>query len=199
MKTIAAALFCLLASASLANAQTPTRIRGKIAAFDGEVLSVRTAAGKDLKVHLTPKTSISYPRLLKLADLKAGDYVGSAAMPGPDGKLVAREVHVFPEAQRGVGEGHYPWDLQPGSTMTNGGVSKVVKAANGQELTVQYKTGEKTIVVPAGVPVVTSVPGDRSLLVAGAYMFIGAQQAADGTLTAQYIQATSKDGVKPPV
>jgi len=199
MKTLAAALFCLLASASFANAQTQTRIRAHVVSLDGDVLTVRTAAGKERKVHLTPKTSISYPRRLKLSDLKPGDYIGSAAMPGPDGMLVAREVHVFPEAQRGVGEGHYPWDLAPGSTMTNGGVSKVVKAANGQELTVQYKSGEKTIVVPPDVPVVTSQRGDRSLLVPGAYVFIGAQQAPDGTLTAQYLQATSKDGVKPPV
>ncbi len=200
MKALTAILVCLLAPVSLANAQTQMRsIRANVVSLNGDALTVKTAAGKELKVNLTPKTSISYPRRLKLSDLKAGDYVGSAAMPGPDGKLVAREVHVFPEAQRGAGEGHYSWDLQPGSTMTNGGVSKVAKAPNGQELLVQFKGGEKTIVVPPNVPVVTSERGDRSLLVPGAYVFIGAEQAADGTLTARYLQATSKDGVKPPV
>lgn len=199
MNRLLTAFLCCSFAAGAALAQAPSGIRANIVAFDGKVLTVRTAVGKEIKVQLTDKTSISYPKLLKLSDIKPGDYVGSAAMPGPDGKLVAREVHVFPEAQRGVGEGHNPWDLAPGSTMTNGSVSKAVKAVKGQELTVQYKGGEKTIVVPPGTPVVTSVRGDRSLLLPGAYVFIGAQTTPDGTVTAQYIQATSKDGVKPPI
>ncbi len=198
MRFLFAAL-CLVAAAAFAQGQKPSNVRGTVVALQGDVLTVKTAAGKELKMTLTPKTSISYPRRLKLSDLKAGDYIGSAAMPGPDGKLVAREVHVVPEAQRGVGDGHYPWDLEPGSTMTNGGVQKIVKSPNGQELTVQYKTGEKTIVVPPNAPIVTSERGDRSLLVPGASVFIGAEQNPDGTLTARYVQATSKDGVKPPI
>ncbi len=131
MRLLIAAL-CLFTATAFAQAQKPSNIRGTVVALQGDVLTVKTTAGKDLKIALTPKTSISYPRRLKLSDLKAGDYVGSAAMPGPDGKLVAREVHVYPEAQRGVGEGHYPWDLEPGSTMTNGGVQKIVKSPNGR-------------------------------------------------------------------
>jgi hypothetical protein len=192
-------LCCALAlTSSTGFAQTASRIRANVVSFDGKVLTVKTAVGKEIKVQVTEQTSISYPKAIKLADIKPGDFIGSAAMPGPEGKLIAREVHLFPEAQRGVGEGHNPWDLEPGSTMTNGGVSKSLKAANGQELTVQYKGGTKTILVPAGTPIVMSMPGERSLLVAGAFVFIGAQTAPDGTVTARYIQA-SKDGVKPPV
>ena len=48
-----------------------------------------------------------------MADIKPGMFVGSTAMPGADGNLTAVEVHIFPEAMRGTGEGHRPWDLKP--------------------------------------------------------------------------------------
>jgi hypothetical protein len=52
----------------------------------------------------------------------------------------------FPETMRGLGEGHYPWDLQPKSTMTNGNVEQIVTGVDGQTLTVKYKDGEKKII-----------------------------------------------------
>jgi hypothetical protein len=44
-------------------------------------------------------------------DIKQGSFVGVTAMPRADGSDSAPEVHIFPEAMRGTGEGHYPWDL----------------------------------------------------------------------------------------
>ena len=118
-------------------------------------------------------------------------------MQRPDGTLVALEVHTFP-ADRGVpNEGHRPWDLQPGSTMTNAMVSAMVQATDGHVLTLTYKDGSQKLLVPDGVPIVTAVPGDRSLLVPGAYVFIAADVDADGKMTATRVQV-SKDGVKPP-
>ena len=66
-----------------------------------------------------------------LADIKPGDFVGSAAIKGADGKMHAQEVHIFPEAMRGSNEGHYPWDLKPGSMMTNATVADAVVEATG--------------------------------------------------------------------
>jgi hypothetical protein len=182
-----------------AHAQAPARIRATVVSFDGKVLTVRTAAGKEIPVQVPDNVNISYPRRIALADIKEGDFIGTAAMPGPDGKLVAREVHLFAPAQRGVGEGHTPWDLELGSTMTNASVAKSVKSGNGQELTLQYKDGAKTVIVPPGIPIVTAAPGDRSLLVPGSLVLIFGQTAADGTVSARNIQATSKDGVRPPM
>ena len=65
-----------------------------------------------------------------LDDIKPGSYVGTAAMPQPDGTLRALEVHVMPESMRGAGEGHRPFDLQPQSTMTNGTVGTVTGSSN---------------------------------------------------------------------
>ena len=181
---------------TVANAQSMTRVRGTISGLDGNVLAVKSRDGKDLKLQLTDKTTISYPRVIKLSDIKPGDYVGTAATPDATGRLVAREVHLFPEAARGTAEGHFAWD-GPGSTMTNANLAKMVKATDGQELTLDYKGGSKDVLVPEGIPIVTTAPGDRSLLRPGAKVFISAEVGADGSMTAARIQA-SKDGVEPP-
>jgi hypothetical protein len=180
-----------------AYAQAPTRIRANVVSFDGAgALVVKTAVGREVKVNVNDKTRISFPKPLRLADIKEGDFIGSAAMAGPDGKLVAREVRVFSEAQRGTGEGHRDWDL-PGSTMTNATVSRRVSITKGGELTVKYPGGEKVIVVPEGTPVSTGVPGDKSLLVPGSYVVLSGQTNADGSVTAVTINATGKDGTRP--
>lgn len=83
-----------------------------------------------------------------LSDIKQNSFVAVTAMPQPDGSLNAVEVHIFPESMRGTGEGHYPWDLQPQSTMTNANVEQVVSAVDGRTLTLKYKDGEKKITVP---------------------------------------------------
>jgi hypothetical protein len=187
-----------VAAALSVQAQSGIRnfIRGSVVSFDDNALVVKIAVGKEIRILITDKTSISYSRLIRLSDIKVGDFVGSAAMPGPDGKLVAREVHLFPETRRGSGEGHYPWD-ESGSTMTNAAIFKIVKGANGQELTLQYKGGEKVIIVPEGAPVVTNERGDRSLLVPGSLIAVAVDSGPGGSLIARFIQATSKDGVKP--
>jgi hypothetical protein len=88
-------------------------------------------------------------------------FVGITAMPQPDGTIKAVEVHVFAEPLRGIGEGHYPWDLMPNSSMTNAAVTQQVKKAEGNTLMLKYKDGEKTIVVPSDATVVNLIPGDR--------------------------------------
>jgi hypothetical protein len=120
-------------------------------------------------------------------------------MPQADGSLVSLEVLVFPESMRGSGEGHYPWDLQPGSMMTNATVAEVGSAgAKGRRVTLRYKDGEKSIVVPEDVPIVTFEPGERSMLVPGAHVLLTATRQPDGTLTAARV-AVGKDGLVPPM
>ena len=192
----AAVLFAFIST--LAEAQTPMRIRGTITGLEGNALSVKSRDSKDLKINLADNLSVSATRAITMADIKPGDYVGSAAIKRPDGTLVALEVHLFPAALRGVvPEGHTPWDLEPGSTMTNATLAAVVQAAGGREMTLEYKGGSQKILVPEGVPMATTLPGDRSLLVLGAYVFMVAQVAPDGKISTSRIQV-SKDGVKPP-
>jgi hypothetical protein len=129
--------------------------------------------------------------------IEAGSFIGTAALAQADGSLQALEVLVFPEAARGSGEGHYPWDLQPQSTMTNATVADLVAAPNGRTLKLKYKDGEKTVLVPDNTPVVTFKPGDSTLLVPGAKVMVTAQ-TKDGKPTALRILA-GRNGFTPPM
>ena len=187
------AVFMLIADA--AYAQVSLRVRGTITGLEGNVLSVKTREGKDLQLRLSDKTAVIAAKAMKLEDLKPGDYVGTTTQKRPDGSLVAVEVHTLAPTTK---PGHIPWDLEPGSMMTNGNVAGMVsKSADGQRLTLEYQGGSQTVVVPPGTPIVTNTPADRSALKPGEYIFTSAAVAADGTMTVQRIQV-SRDGVKPP-
>jgi len=189
----------------LAQAQAPQgkplTIRGKIAAVEKGSLQVTTAAG-EVMVKFADDVRIGGVEAAKLADIGTGSYVGTTAVKQPDGTLKALEVHIFPESSRGTGEGHRPWDLQPGSTMTNANVEKVeqvaVEKAQGQLLSLKYKDGEQKVFVPPGTPIVNNVPGDRSLLKPGTGVYIPAVRGEDGTITATRI-TVGVGGIMPPM
>jgi Domain of unknown function (DUF5666) len=191
---LTAAVLCGIASAASAQ---PMRIRGTVQSLTGDSLVLVPNAGGTLAVVLTDKTGVSAVMPSSLGDIKPGSYVGTAAMPGKGGTLVALEVHVFPEAMRGAGDGHRPFDLQPESTMTNGTVGDVT-ASTGTTLTMTYKGGQQTVQVPDGTPIVTFAPGGRELLAPGAHVIVFADKGADGKLTAARVLA-GKDGLVPPM
>jgi hypothetical protein len=195
---LAGAILALLVLPALAQEGTPTRIRGTIEKLDGQTLVVKTREGQELSVILSNDLKVSAVNKAQLSDIKQGDFIGTAAVPGTDGKLHAQEVLIFPEALRGTGEGYHPWDLTPDSTMTNATVAEVAEGAKGRLLKLKYKDGEKEIDVPMAAPIVTLAPGDPSLLRPGAAVFISAMKAADGTLAASRVIA-GKDGVPPPM
>jgi hypothetical protein len=161
----------------------PVRVRGTIERVEGDTFIVKSRDGAELKVGLSDKALIVAIVKASLSDIKPNTFVGVTGMPQPDGSQRALEVHIFPEAMRGTGEGHYAWDLRPQSTMTNGNVERSVASADGQVLTLKFKDGEKKIVVPPDTPIVGYMPGDKSELKAGVKIFIGAaRKQADGTL-----------------
>lgn len=176
----------------------PVRVRGTIAAVDGNAMTVNSRDGQKLAVTLNDPLTVMTVKKVDLSSVASNAYVGIATRPGADGKRIAIEVLVFPESGRGSGEGHYAWDLEPGSMMTNGTVNGTVTAASGRELTVTYKDGSQTITVPASAPVVTFAPAERADLKAGAPIFFGATKSADGKLSAGRV-VVGKDGVAPPM
>jgi hypothetical protein len=187
----------LLASAAWAQ-DAPVRVRGTIERVDGPVYVVKSRDGAELKLTLAPNGGVSAIVPAKLADITPGKYIGVAAMPLADGSQKALEVSIFPEALRGLAEGFRPWDLQPKSTMTNANVEAVVTAKDGQVLTLKYKDGEKKIVVPPGIPIVTYAAADASELKPGARIFVGsAKKLPDGTLEAARVSVGR--GVAPPM
>ena len=196
-----AALATLAMTASdIAPAQTQdtVRVRGTIERVDGSVYAIKARDGAELKVALTDDPQIAGVAKASLADIKQGTFVGVTAMPQADGSQSALEVHIFPESMRGTGEGHYPWDLRPQSTMTNANVEQVVTAVDGRTLTLKYKDGEKKIFVPASTPIVVYVPGDKSDLKPGAKVFIVAVKQPDGPLQGRAWRV-GREGVTPPM
>jgi hypothetical protein len=179
----------------------PATVRGKISAVEKQALKVTTSAGEVL-VKLPDDVRIGGVEAAKLSDITAGNYVGTTAVKQADGNLKALEVHIFPESSRGTGEGHRPWDLQPGSTMTNANVEKVeqvaVEKVQGQLLTLKYKDGEQKVFIPPGTPIVKNVPADQSLLKPGTGVYIPAVRGEDGTLTATRI-TVGVGGILPPM
>ena len=179
----------------------PVTIRGKIASVNGDDVKVTTSSG-DVLVRVPQDTRITGVTTAKLSDITAGAYVGTTATKQPDGTLRAMEVHIFPEEARGTGEGHRPWDLTPGSTMTNANVEKVeqssVEKVQGEMLTLKYKGGDAKVFVPPGTPIVKNVPGNRSLLKPGVGVFIPSMRGENGTITATRVTA-GVNGVMPPM
>ncbi len=194
---IAVLVGALAVVSAAAFAQTPGRVRGTITAIDGNTLSVKSREGRDLKIELAPNATFAYMKALKLSDIAPGTPLGTSAVKGPDGKIVARELHLFSKDRPIPNEGHRPWDLEPGSTMTNAMVTAMVRSTNGHELTLKYKDGTQQVIVPDNIPIVTAVDGDRSLLVAGQYAVVTVTTDAGGKMSATRVQIT-KDGVKPP-
>jgi hypothetical protein len=201
MRPILAILVLLLVAPAVADNAAPVpaaRLRGTIEQVSGDSVTILTRDGQHRTVLIGPDTRIGALRLLSLDDIKAGDFIGTAAVKGSEGHLRALEVHVLPEAMRGAGEGQHPWDTGQDSSMTNATVAEVVGNPDGRTLQLKYKGGEATVDVPANTPIVTPIPGDRSLLIAGKAVIAFARQDADGRLTAAYL-TVEKDGVKPPM
>jgi hypothetical protein len=169
-----------------------------VEALSADAMTVRTREGRTLEVKLAPEVPVMMVVPLDLSAIKSGSFIGTAAMPQPDGTLTALEVLVFPESARGSGEGHYPWDLAPDSTMTNATVADMVGGADGRMLTLTYKDGTKKVRVPDGIPVVSFAPGERALLKPGAHVFFAAVRRDDGSTGTTRV-LVGKDGLVPPM
>lgn len=186
---------------ALAFAQTPpppARVRGTVEKLENLVMTVKSPGGGTVSVKLAENFTVVGVSRAKVQDIGAGKFIGTATLGERNGGLVALEVHIFPEAMRGVGEGHYPWDLKPESKMTNGNVAEVKSVGSDRMLTVQYKGGEQKVLVPSNARVVVFGPGERSELKKGAHIFCVAQRAPDGSLSAARVNVGLK-GITPPM
>ncbi|MFZ0779203.1 MAG: hypothetical protein WAM74_22205 [Xanthobacteraceae bacterium] len=201
MRSINLALVSVFAALAVTSAlaQAPVRVRGTIDSVSGSTLNVTARDGAKVTVKLAENAAVVGVAKASLSDVKQGGFVGITAMPLPDGTQKAVEIHIFPEAMRGTGEGHRPWDLMPNSTMTNATIDSEVAISDGQKLVLKYKDGEKTFIVPANVAVVTFVPATAAVLTPGAKIFVVAgTKQADGTVLAPRINV-GLNGLTPPM
>ncbi len=193
--------FAALLAVSVTAAQAPdvVRVRGSIAGVNGNILDVNSRDGTPIKVKLADDVKVLAVDRRSLADVKQGVFVGITAMPQPDGTQKAVEIHIFPDALRGTGEGHRLWDLMPNSTMTNANVDSEITGSDGKELVLKYKDGEKKFVVPANVEVVMFAPAVVADLKPGEKIFIAAgKKLPDGSVEAPRI-VVGRNGVNPPM
>jgi hypothetical protein len=195
----------LAATAAAAIAQAPpqppgdpVRIRGTVEKIDGNLMTVRTGGGQSLGVKLADKLVVIGLAKASVEDVSSGKFIGTTTVGERNGGLVALEIHIFPEEMRGAGEGHRDWDLRPQSKMTNANVASVVAMGKERLLTVQYKGGEKKILVPENVAVVLFKPAERAELKPGAAVFATAVRQPDGSLSAARVNV-GLNGVIPPM
>jgi hypothetical protein len=199
IRAITALLIAAISAAAIAQAPAnpPVRIRGTVEKIDGQNLAVKARNGETMNVKLAENYVVVGISRASVADIGSGKFIGTTTVGEREGALVALEVHIFPEAMRGTGEGHYDWDLRPDSKMTNANVANVVNMGKDRVLTVQYKGGEKKVLVPENAAVVSFAPADRGELKPGAQVFLVSQRQADGTLTAPRVNVGMHGQVPP--
>ena len=177
---------------------SPSRLRGTIEGVEGDVLDVKSRGGEEYKLHMANDMRVVGITKISLSDIKVGSFIGATTVPGSGGSQNAVEVHVFPEAMRGTGEGSRPYDLRPNSSMTNATVAESVVGNDGHTLLVKYKDGEKKVVVLPDTPVVTYVPAEKSELKAGAKVIAFMKKLPDGSFETNRV-GVGRDGLTPPM
>ena len=196
IRSIAAIVVIAMSTAVLA--QAPTRIRATLEQVDGNLLTVKTRTGEVMKVRVPDNVVIIGIAKASMADIGKGKFIGTTTVGQKDGALVAEEVHIFPENMRGTGEGHRDWDLRPESKMTNANVAEIKNMGDGRVMTVQYKGGEKQVLVTPRTSVVSYEPASRSDLKPGTAVFINAaERQSDGTYTAPRVNVGLRGQVPP--
>ncbi len=202
IRPVAAALAALALSATVVAAQppatppAPTVVRGTVSVLTDGSMTVKTDKGPQV-VGLTPTWSVAVMKPVAIDAIQAGSFIGTSEMPKADGQGESLEVHVFPPGVK-MGEGHYGWDLKPGSMMTNGTVGTVVAGKKGsRELDVSYSYGQRHIIVPANVPVVQIGPGKREMVKVGTPVFMVVQKTPNGLMAGSV--SIGENGAKPPM
>jgi hypothetical protein len=200
IRAVAAMLIATVTAVALAQAPAnpPVRIRGTVEKLDGQMLTVKTNDGKSVAVKLADNAMVLGVVRASVADIGAGKFIGTTTVGERDGALVALEVHIFPENMRGTGEGHYAWDLRPDSKMTNANVADITSMGKDRVLTVQYKGGEKKVLIPETAVIVSYAPAERAELKPGAPVFINSFRQPDGSLSAPRVNV-GLNGQAPPM
>jgi Domain of unknown function (DUF5666) len=199
IRAIAVLLITAVSAVAVAQAPAnpPVRIRGTVEKIDGQTLTVKANNGQSMTVKLADNYVVMGIAKASVADIGSGKFIGTTTLGERDGALVAMEVHIFPENMRGTGEGHYDWDLRPASKMTNANVASVTSMGKDHVLTVQYKGGEKKVLVPENAVVVSFAPADRGELRPGAVVFVNSQRQPDGSLTAPRVNVGLNGQIPP--
>jgi hypothetical protein len=198
--TQAALAFAGALAATIAVAQQPqtVRLRGVIEKVDGRTVLAKLTKGDEIKLNLADNVLVVGVVKASVADIKEGEFIGSGAIPQPDGSQKAIEVHIYAESMRGTAEGSRPWEGAPNGTMTNGTVGISVAGVDGPVITIRYKDGEKKVIVTPNVPIVRYEVADMNAIEPGsAFTVIAAVPKTDGSFDVSRINV-GRNGASPP-
>jgi hypothetical protein len=173
----------------------PVMARGVVTVMNNDTVTLKADDGNAQTVKLAKDWQVTVLKPVDVSAIQPGSFIGTAEMPQKDGTGRSLEVHVFPPGVK-AGEGHYPWDTNQGSMMTNGTVGKVAASAKGRELQVSYPNGERKIVVPPGVPIQMITNGTREQVKPGVPASILVMKGPDGTMITNRIMI-GENGAKP--
>jgi hypothetical protein len=172
----------LLAVPAMAQGNNAVNIMGTVEKFDANSISVKSDDGATETLKTAPNLLVVQNKPAKLSDIKPNDFVASAAVRGPDGKLHSTELRIFPDAMRGVGEGQRPMNDARNQTMTNATVTGTAIVGGSNNIKVQYKGGESELILDPGVPVTAIMPADKGMVKAGAKVRVQGVKTAEGAV-----------------
>jgi hypothetical protein len=198
-----AALLTVSAAFAQQQQQQTRRLNGTIERVEGNIVYGKGSEGSEITLKLADNAAVTAVLKATVADIKPGAYIGSGAMPQPDGSQKAVEVHIFARPQADNGHHYAGWYGAPNGTMTNGfveptgTVGAALAGAGDPSFLVKYHDGEKRIVVPANAHIVRYADGNKDDLKVGApFRAQAATKQTDGTYTTSSI-SVGKDGGRP--
>jgi hypothetical protein len=204
LRPAAVLLIAALIAATGARAQEPYRVRGTLATVAADQLVLTSREGEVMGFPLSPELAVFRVTPATIDDVKQGEFVGLTTVTSGD-RQVALEAHLFADDLRGLGEGHYPWDLvdQP-NMMTNATIGQIKDVGADRQLQVSYQAGEpkvagtQTIYLPPSVPIVRMAKADRSLLAQGKNVVLLVRPDRDQTPVV-IAAVVGEQGAKPPM
>jgi hypothetical protein len=180
-----------------AQAPMPVRLRGTIAALDGNVLSVATREGTRVAVTLADTLTVAALRRVEPREITIGTALGVVAEPGDGETLRAVAITVLPPGAR-ITERQFAWDLAPNTSMNNGPAIAVVESSSGHDVTLSINGRSVLVRITPDTALLMPIAATRDDLKPGMAVFINATPGANGALAADRV-TVAKDGVAPAI
>ena len=204
----AATLVAVLAAVGTAAQAEPYGMRGTVVGVDDKVVTHHERRRGDLRGRADRGHRQVRRHAGQMERHRGREFVGVTSIEAGS-QRVALEVHIFAEDLRGVGEGHYPWDLvKDPNMMTNATVAEIEEVNPAQrQLRLTYRAGEgegasaaeQIVMVPDFVDVVFLAKSeDPDLIAPDRRAFLLVEDAEQGPPRALVI-AVGLEGVTPPM
>lgn len=171
--------------------------------YSGSVLVVQPEGDSDtLRVTVRPATRVMEQQAKSFSDIQVGDFIGATLVKNSMGVPLAQELHIFPKAMAGSGEGIYLPAAGAPAMVLNGVVGQIDKGrigvkfrgatgdgpynggkgCNGRAPVDPLSGCQGSIIVPVqnGAPITALVDADKTHVVPGAVLALSILSGPDG-------------------